>query len=53
MKKLSNIDLLNLLGGVSRDEYCATLDMLIKENWGKWDEGAKDSAAKSWSEHCA
>ncbi len=53
MKKLANIDLLNLLGGVSREEYCATLDMLIRENWGKWDEGTKNSASLSWNTHCA
>lgn len=35
MKKLSNLELLDLLGGtaVTREEYCATLDMLITENW--------------------
>jgi len=53
MKKLSNIDLLNLLGGVSREKYCETLSMLIDNNWGNWDKGTKKSAAESWSKHCA
>ncbi len=53
MKKLSNIDLLNLLGGVSREEYCATLSTLIANNWGDWDKSTQDSAAQSWSKHCA
>ena len=55
MKKLSNLELLDLLGGtaVTREEYCATLDMLITENWDKWDQGAKDGAMHGWNEHCA
>ncbi len=55
MKKLSNHDLLDLLGGkaVTREEYCATLDMLIENNWDKWDQGAKDGAMHGWNEHCA
>lgn len=55
MKKLVNQELLNLLGGalVTKEEYCATLDQLIKDNWGDWDQGAKDGAMRGWNEHCA
>lgn len=53
MKKLSNTDLLNLLGGVSREEYCETLDVLIENNWGDWNKSTKDSATASWNKYCA
>ncbi len=53
MKKLTNLDLQDLLGGVSREEYCETLDMLIENNWDKWDQGAKDGAMYGWNKYCA
>jgi hypothetical protein len=53
MKELSNLDLQDLLGGVSIEEYCATLDMLIENNWDKWNNSEKDGAMYGWNKYCA
>lgn len=53
MKKLSNYDLQDLLGGVSREEYCATLDMIIDKNWDTMTPGEKDGAMYGWNKYCA
>lgn len=46
MKKLTNGELLNLQGGVSREEYCATLKMLIGANFDtdNWDDDQRNAA---------
>lgn len=55
MKKLTNQDLLVLLGGkaVTSEEYCATLDMIINNNWGNMSQDEKDSAMQAWNKYCS
>lgn len=50
MKKLTNGELLNLQGGVSREEYCATLKMLIGANFDtdNWDDDQRNAATDAW-----
>lgn len=55
MNKLSNFDLQSLLGGaaVTREEYCATLDKIISDNWEYMTPGEKDGAMYGWNTYCA
>jgi hypothetical protein len=48
---LSNEELEQLMGGVSREEYCQTLGTIMANN--DLEGGAADAARDSWNEHCA
>ena len=52
MKQLTFNEMLNLKGGVSVEEYCATISMLIEHNWDNWDGDQKRAAAYAYSKHC-
>ncbi|WP_289225488.1 hypothetical protein [Bacteroides acidifaciens] len=52
MKKLTTTDLLGLKGGVSVEEYCATLDQMINDNWDNWNRDQKKAATDAFSAHC-
>ena len=49
MEKLTNDQMENLVGGVSRAEYCMTLANLW--NSGGW-HGGMTLFASTWTEHC-
>ncbi len=52
MKKL-NLDQMNeIQGGVSVEEYCDTVSMLIEHNWDRWSDSERKSAANAYSKHC-
>lgn len=44
--------MLNLKGGVCVEEYCATVSMLIENNWGNWDDHQREAAANAYATHC-
>ncbi len=51
--KLSIEEMLNIKGGVSREEYCGTVKMLIRKNWkDNWNEDQRVAAAQAWNNHC-
>ncbi|MDE6022860.1 MAG: hypothetical protein K2G13_05085 [Muribaculaceae bacterium] len=55
MKKLTDNELLNLLGGdnvVTEEDYCDKLDFIITHNWDKMSKEEKDGAIHAWNEHC-
>lgn len=54
MKKLTNDELLNLQGGVSREEYCATLKMLMGANFDSenWNDDQRNAAIYAWNANC-
>lgn len=52
LQELDYKEMNQITGGVSVAEYCATLDMLIENNWSSWDSGQKESAANAYSKHC-
>ncbi len=52
MKKLNSNDLINLQGGISVEEYCATVSMLIQNNWDTWTDEQRKAAANAYSTHC-
>lgn len=52
MKKLTTTDLQDLKGGVSVEEYCATLDQMIQDNWDNWNRDQKKAATDAFSAHC-
>ena len=35
-----------IAGGISREEYCAELDAIMSDNWGKFTKSEKRAAAK-------
>lgn len=39
-------------GGVKVEEYCATVSMLIENNWNNWSEGQRKAAAAAYTAHC-
>ncbi|MGQ1948825.1 hypothetical protein ACT3CD_17165 [Geofilum sp. OHC36d9] len=49
---LSNEELEQVNGGVSKEDYCATLNDLIENNWGEWSDGERLSAANAYSDNC-
>ncbi len=53
MKKLSNENLLNLLGGdsITKEEYCALLKEIFKDAENQSD-GSLAGAAHGWLQHC-
>lgn len=52
MKQLTFNEMLNLKGGVCVEEYCATVSMLIENNWGNWDDHQREAAANAYATHC-
>lgn len=53
MNNLSKSDLLNLVGGTTREEYCETLNQIIANNWDNMTPGEKDGAMIGWNKYCA
>ena len=41
-----------IAGGISREEYCAELDAIMSDSWGKFTESEKRAAAKSFAQNC-
>ena len=41
-----------IAGGISREEYCAELDAIMSDNWGKFTKSEKRAAAKSFAQNC-
>ena len=52
LELLSNEELDQVMGGVSQEEYCATLRVLMKANFDSWDEGEQQAAADAYMKHC-
>ena len=52
MKQLTFNEMLNLKGGVSVEEYCATVSMLIDNCWDSWDSDQRRAAAYAYAKHC-
>lgn len=45
-------EMIEIKGGVSKEEYCATVSMLIENNWDSWSDSERYSAASAYSKHC-
>ena len=41
-----------IVGGISREEYCAELDEIITGNWADFTESEKKAAAQSYAKNC-
>ena len=52
MKQLSLNEMLDLKGGISREEYCELVDQLIDDNWDSWSPEQKKAATVAYSKHC-
>ena len=54
LEELNYKEMNQITGGqnVSANEYCATLSMLIENNWGRWTEDERKSASSAYSKHC-
>lgn len=52
MKPLSLNEMLNLKGGVSVEEYCDTISMLIDNCWDNWTKEQRKAATNAYSKHC-
>ena len=54
LEELNYKEMNQVTGGqnVSAKEYCATLSMLIENNWGRWSEDERKSASDAYSKHC-
>ncbi|CCZ06553.1 bacteriocin [Culturomica massiliensis] len=54
LEELNYKEMNQITGGqnVSAKEYCATLSMLIENNWGRWSEDERKSASDAYSKHC-
>ncbi len=48
MEKMNLFEMQAIAGGVSREEYCAELDAIMSDNWGKFTKSEKRAAAKSF-----
>lgn len=51
-RRLELKDLENIFGGISRKEYCKTLDRMAQGSWNNWDAHRKKAFADAWSAHC-
>ena len=49
---LSKEELKGVVGGIGSEEYCATLNLLIDNNWSTWTQQEKESAMNAWNAHC-
>lgn len=49
---LSSNELSKIIGGSTREEYCATLSTLIQYNWGTWSEEERASAVNAYQKFC-
>lgn len=55
LELLNDQELDQLTGGahvVTKEEYCDTMDMLIENNWNRWSDAERKSAATAYAEHC-
>ena len=52
MKKLELKELENIFGGISKEEYCETLDRMAQGSWKNWDAHQKKAFTDAWSAHC-
>ena len=53
MEKLSKEQMLNVQGGVSREEYCNTLKRLITHNYERWSDEERFSAGYALEKECS
>ena len=44
MEKMNLFEMQAIAGGISREEYCAELDAIMSDNWGKFTK--KESCCK-------
>jgi|GEM_PF-1654970 len=52
IKKLSKEQMLNVKGGVSRENYCDTLKTLIINCYGGWSDAERNSAGTALEKEC-
>ena len=52
MEKMNLFEMQAVAGGISREEYCAELDAIMSDNWGKFTKSEKRAAAKSFAQNC-
>ncbi len=52
MEKMNLFEMQAIVGGISREEYCAQLDAIISNNWGELTDSQKKAATKSFAENC-
>ena len=52
MEKMNLFEMQAIAGGISREEYCAELDAIMSDNWGKFTKSEKRAAAKSFAQNC-
>ncbi|MDO5665910.1 MAG: hypothetical protein Q4G63_11730 [Bacteroidia bacterium] len=50
LEELNYQEMSEVKGGVSREQYCATLVAIVMEN--KLDEGAMEGARHGYNKHC-
>ncbi len=53
MLEILNLQEMNeIKGGVSQEEYCDTVNMLIENNWDSWSDSERHIAASAYARHC-
>lgn len=52
MIKLTLEEQEKVLGGISREKYCALLEQIISDNWDSWDNENKSAAANAYAKNC-
>ncbi|WP_185711568.1 hypothetical protein [Tannerella forsythia] len=52
LEELNLQEMSEIKGGVSVEEYCGTLNMLIDSNWSTWNNHQREAATNAWAAHC-
>lgn len=52
LEELDLQEMNEIKGGISKEEYCNTVSMLIEHNWDSWSDGERKSAASAYATHC-
>lgn len=52
IEELSFIEMSEIMGGISKEEYCSIVNDLIEGSWKKWSRREKDAAMNAWRAHC-
>lgn len=52
IEELSFIEMSEIMGGISNDEYCRIVNKLIGSNWERWSSRERKAAMKAYSTHC-